>query len=78
MTMTGPTDAEVYAKFMEHVKKLEAQAIAGDLDAVRSLACMALLAEGFRYNPDDGGETVDLGVNENVVDLREYRGRLAA
>lgn len=66
-----PTDAEVYAKFMEHVKKLEAQAIAGDKDAIRSLACMALLAEGFTYSPDDGGgETVEVG---NVIDFEQWR-----
>lgn len=64
-----PTDAEVYAKFLEHVKKLEAQAIAGDLDAVRSLACMALLAEGFTYTPPDGGETVEAS---NVIDFDQW------
>lgn len=72
--MREPTDKEVYDAFWKHVKKLEAQALAGDMDAVRSLACMALLAEGFTYNPPDGGEPIE----DAVIDFAEYRARLAA
>jgi hypothetical protein len=69
-----PTDAQVYAAFMKHVKKLEAMAVNGDKDAVRSLACMALLAEGWRPGgPDgDGGKDADCD-NFNVIDFTKYK-----
>ena len=56
-------DSRTRAAFVAHVKKIEAQAIAGDEDATRSLACMALLAEGWRpsgSNDDGGCEIIDL------------------
>lgn len=53
-------DAETDMAFVAHVKDLEARAIAGDLHAVKSLACMSLLAEGFHpSDPDGGGEVID-------------------
>jgi hypothetical protein len=53
-------DAETDRRFVAHVKDLEARAIDGDLHAVKSLACISLLAEGFRpSNPDGGGEVID-------------------
>lgn len=68
------TDAEVYEAFCKHVKKLERQARKGDKDAIRSLACMALLAEGWKPDiPPDDGETIP-----EVIDLQEYRWRRAA
>jgi hypothetical protein len=46
--------------FVDHVHSLEARAIAGDEDATKSLACMALLAEGFPEPDPDGGVVIDL------------------
>lgn len=46
-------DKETETHFIAHVKELEKLAIEGDGSAAKSLACMALLAEGFR--PGDGG-----------------------
>lgn len=37
-------------QFRKHIRRLERRACAGDVNAVRSLACMALLLEG---PPDD-------------------------
>ena len=54
-------DDETNAAFVTHVKDLERLAIGGDEHAVRSLACMALLVEGWRpSDPDGGGEVIDL------------------
>lgn len=54
-------DAETNAAFVAHVKDLEARAIDGELHAVKSLACMALLVDGWRpSDPDGGGEVIDL------------------
>lgn len=46
--------------FNEHVRALEERAIDGDIDAAKSLACMALLVEGFPEPDPDGGEVIDL------------------
>lgn len=52
-------DAETRRHFNAHVRELERRAIDGDHDAAKSLACMALLVDGWR--PDgDGGEVIDL------------------
>jgi len=51
-------DAKTRAAFVEHVRMLEAAAIAGDVTATKSLACMALL----KLDPPDGpgdGEIID-------------------
>lgn len=51
-------DAKTRAAFVDHVHMLEAAAIAGDITASKSLACMALL----RHDPPDnpgGGEIID-------------------
>lgn len=54
-------DEATNAAFVAHVRKLEAMAIAGDDDAAKSLACMALLSEGwFPRDPDGGCEIIDL------------------
>lgn len=54
-------DDEANAAFVAHVKDLEERAISGDLHAVKSLACMALLVEGWRpTDPGGGGEVIDL------------------
>lgn len=55
-------DAETRKHFVAHVRSLEERACAGDLDAAKSLACMALIRH------DDGPEP-DGGV---VIDLRPY------
>jgi hypothetical protein len=52
------------AAFVAHVRSLEERACSGDLDAAKSLACMALLAEG--HSPSDPGGGV-------VIDLSQYR-----
>ena len=51
---------ETRAAFMAHVRDLERLSIAGDLHASKSLACMALLVEGWRPTDPDGGEVIDL------------------
>lgn len=54
-------DAETNAAFAAHVRNLEQRALDGDLHAIKSLACMALLVEGWRpTDPDGGGEVIDL------------------
>lgn len=54
-------DEETRTAFVAHVKDLERLSIAGDMHASKSLACMALLVEGWRpTDPDDGGEVIDL------------------
>ena len=59
-------DDRTRAVFIAHVKKLESQALAGDEDAIRSIACMALLTEGFRpQDPDDG-------IDAEIIDLSSY------
>ena len=63
--------------FKAHVDELERRAEGGDSFAAKSLAALALLAEGWRYGdpdptdppPDDGGEPINLAA---------YRLRLAA
>jgi hypothetical protein len=52
-------DKETETHFIAHVKELERLAIEGDGSAAKSLACMALLAEGFRPG-DGGGEVIDI------------------
>lgn len=46
--------------FTAHVRQLEQRACSGDEDAAKSLACMALLVEGFPSPDPDGGEIIDL------------------
>lgn len=78
------TEKSVSELYYEHAKELERRAEAGDEFATKSLACLALICEGWRYgdpdpeDPDDGpggGSEVD---EENCVDLSAYRMRLAA
>lgn len=60
-------DSETRENFRKHVLDLQARAENGDMDASKSLACMALLAEG---GGDDGdGEPMPA----NVVFLSAYR-----
>lgn len=59
-------DAQTNAAFVAHIRKLEAMAIAGDETSVRSLACMALLVEGHRPGPNDGGGC-------EIITLSQYR-----
>lgn len=62
--------------YKAHIDLLEAMAEAGDEVAVKSLACLALLAEGWRYgdpDPDDGGGPDDDGglpLPTNVIPFR--------
>lgn len=62
-------DARAEADFVAHVKDLEQRAIDGDHHAVKTLACMALLVDGWR--------PTDLGGGGEVIDLMPYL-RLAA
>ena len=62
-----PTTREL---FEAHVNAVLAKAEDGDDFAIKTLACMALLAEGFPDGDGDGGG--------EVVDLREWRQRIAA
>lgn len=61
-----PTTREL---FDEHVRAVLAKAESGDEFSIKTLACMALLVEGFPE--DDGG-------GEAVVHFDEWRARLAA
>lgn len=69
----------VASAYEEHVTELERRAIAGDEFAVRSLACMVLLKEGWKPgDPDPSDDDPDGGerkFDDNVIDLM---GRLAA
>ena len=60
--------------FTRHVLELERLAIAGDEMATKSLACMALLSDGFCPD-DDGGWFPHLA---DITDLDLYRQKLAA
>lgn len=54
-------DTKTRAAFVAHIQKLELEALAGNDDALRSLACMALLADGERPDDPNGGcEIIDL------------------
>jgi hypothetical protein len=73
-----PTDAQVMAAIRTHLGKLQRRALdrrhpEQRKDAIRSLALMALLAEGWRPG-GGGGETVEF--NDAVVDLAAYRTKL--
>lgn len=53
-------DNETNAAFVKHIKHLEQLAIAGDMDANKSLACMALLVEGWSpTDPPGDGVVID-------------------
>lgn len=54
--------------FERHVRRLETQALAGDLDAVRSLCCIALAAGGT--DGEDQPVAIDDGCD--VIDLSAY------
>ena len=65
--------------FAEHVSLLAASAEAGDDTALKSLAIITMLLEGWHPgdpepDPDGGGPDGDGG--EEVVDMAEYRLRL--
>jgi hypothetical protein len=56
-------DLKTRALFVAHIERLVSLASEGDDDAAKSLACMALIAEGWDPSaPDDpgGGEVIDL------------------
>ena len=61
-------DDETERAFVAHVKDLESRGIAGDVHAVKSLACMSLLAEGWRPSSPDGGGEVAL----NIIDFKPF------
>jgi hypothetical protein len=62
-----PTDAQVEKAFRDHIAKLGKLAEGGDKDAIRSLACMALLVEGWRCSPDDPDD------GEKIIDFSQCR-----
>lgn len=53
-------DVKTRAAFVEHVRMLETAASAGDVTAVKSLACMALLRGGSAPDDPNGGIVIDL------------------
>lgn len=57
--------------YREHVETLLAAAEAGDEIAARSLACLALVCEGWRYGDPDPTDPPDDG-GGNVIDLSAY------
>lgn len=61
-------DPQTRLYFVAHVRELERRAIGGDQDAVKSLACMALLTGDPPDDPGDG----------EVVDFTPYLTRLVA
>lgn len=63
-------DKEIRALVNDHVRAIEALALAGDLFSVKTLACMALLIDEAGGEPPDGG-------GEQVIELAAYRTRLA-
>ena len=71
------TTSKTSITFKAHIDELRQRAELGDQLAIRSLACIALVIEGWRYGdadppdppPDGGGEPIDLAA---------YRLRLAA
>jgi hypothetical protein len=65
--------------YREHVEELQRLASCGDEFATKSLACLALVCEGWRYgdpDPEDDGPDDDGG--ETVVHLDDWRMRIAA
>lgn len=62
--------------YREHVERLLAAAEDGDETAARSLACLALVCEGWRYGDPDPTEPPDGGCD--VINLSAWRARLAA
>jgi hypothetical protein len=52
-------DEATRAAFVAHIEDLTQRGCDGDEHAVKSLACMALLVEGYRPVPPDGGEVID-------------------
>lgn len=53
-------DRKTEEAFVAHVKEVERRAIDGDQHAAKSLACMALLADGWKPDDPGGGEIIDL------------------
>ncbi len=63
--------------FVAHVKDLQGRAALGDGFAIKSLAALALLSEGWRPgDPDPSDEPPDGGCE--IIHLAEYRMELAA
>lgn len=52
-------DDKTRAAFIEHIRMLESAAVAGDITATKSLACMALLKHDNPPDDRGGGEVVD-------------------
>lgn len=78
------SDKSISELYYEHVAELERRSLAGDEFATKSLACLALIYEGWRYgdpdpyDPDDpdGGDEVPEVDDGKVIQF--YRCRLAA
>jgi hypothetical protein len=69
--------SETSRLYREHVERLMALCESGDENAARSLACLALVCEGWRYGDPDPTDPPDGGGCE-VIDLTAYRDKLAA
>jgi hypothetical protein len=60
--------------YYEHVAELERRALAGDEFSIKSLACLALVCEGWRYgdpDPYDPSDGPDGG--DKVIEFYKYR-----
>jgi hypothetical protein len=64
--------------FKGHVDELLRRANSGDEFAGKSLACLSLLTDGWRYGDPDPTDPPPDGGGEPVIDLSAYRKRLAA
>lgn len=60
--------------YKAHVDALTALAEAGDEMAIRSLCCMSMLAQGWRYGDPEGGDGPDddggVPLPQNVIPFR--------
>jgi len=70
-------DAETLTYFRDHVKALEARALDGDEDAIKSLCCMVLIRE-YGSPPPEGDGLEFTTFQGDVVDLAEWMKRRAA
>ena len=73
------SEKSVSELYHDHVRELERRAEAGDEFALKSLCCLSLVCEGWRYgDPDPVDPGDDPGGGEEIIDLSKYRMRLAA
>lgn len=66
----GAVEMDLQEQIDEHVADLVALAQAGDVMAIKSLGVICVFAVGYIGGPDGDGEP--------VIDLEDYRTKLAA